>query len=136
MPAPVVEHRAQVPGACRGSVRWSAPATAAAALPTCRWSASALCRGGACSATSLCADSERSGECERDSERDRCTDHSLSRYHNQVSYRQLIALSVEDELDFFLARQHNRSEKTDGGDVERRIEGDLDGVARFDPIRA
>src|SRR5688572_25559748 len=46
------------------------------------------------------------------------------------------APSVRYKLDFFLVRQDNRSEKTDGGAVERRIEGDLDGISRLDPIRA
>src|SRR5688500_8015103 len=48
----------------------------------------------------------------------------------------ITALSVGYKLDFFLARQNNRSEKTDGSAVERRIEGDLDGISLLEPIRA
>src|SRR5688572_20797938 len=46
------------------------------------------------------------------------------------------ALLVGREVDFLLVLQHDRSEKADGGAVERRIEGDGDLVAILDPIRA
>src|SRR5688572_24024744 len=46
------------------------------------------------------------------------------------------ALLVGREVDFLFVLQHDRSEKADGGAVERRIEGDGDLVAILDPIRA
>src|SRR5688572_10672865 len=48
----------------------------------------------------------------------------------------ITALSVGCKLNFFLALQYDRSEKTDSGAVERRIEGDGDLIAILDPIRA
>src|SRR5687768_16559416 len=47
-----------------------------------------------------------------------------------------ITPSVWRKTDFLLVWQHDRSEKTDGGAVERRIERDGDLVAVLDPIRA
>src|SRR5687768_15643193 len=46
------------------------------------------------------------------------------------------APSVGCKLNFFLAWQYDRSEKTDGGPAERRIVGDGDLIAVLDPIRA
>src|SRR6185436_12014489 len=47
-----------------------------------------------------------------------------------------IALSVGNELDFFLVAQNDRTEEPDGRAVERWIEGDGDLVAVLDPVRA
>src|SRR5687768_13133763 len=47
-----------------------------------------------------------------------------------------ITPSVWRKTDFLLVWQHDRSEKTDGGAVERRIEGDGDLIAVLDPLRA
>src|SRR5688572_22166964 len=44
--------------------------------------------------------------------------------------------SVWCETDFLLVWQHDRSEKTDGGAVQRRVERDGDLVAVLDPFRA
>src|SRR5688572_3985473 len=52
------------------------------------------------------------------------------------SYYRYYRASVGYELDFLLVRQNDRSEETDGGAVERRIEGDGDLIAVLDPIRA
>src|SRR5688572_13486850 len=46
------------------------------------------------------------------------------------------AVLVRDKLDFFLVRQNDRSEETDSGAVERRIEGDGDLIAVLHPVRA
>src|SRR5688572_26456532 len=53
-----------------------------------------------------------------------------------ISYAVIAAVSVGDKLDFLLVRQNDRSEETDGGAVERGIEGDGDRIAVLDPIRA